>query len=171
MSGMRLVCPAGRRGEEGGRALAFQTEIRSVDVVFYRGQRVFALGWFQLAFPDCQHAPSHSEKLLFLAGVAGFVSLNLRAPEVSVGLRQMKMPFVSVPEASMDEDDDSVFPHHDVGGAGKTLLVFPVAVAALPQPTAHNHLRAGVFSPDSAHAFRPLLFGHLVGHSRSGVRV
>lgn len=29
MSGMRLVCPAGRRGEEGGRALAFQTEIGS----------------------------------------------------------------------------------------------------------------------------------------------
>ena len=73
---------------------------------------------------------------------------------------------MSVPEATVDEDDGTVFRQYNVGSAGKSLDAFTEAVAAMPQFAPDSLLRAGVFRMYLGHTFVALLRCHMVRHIR-----
>lgn len=122
----------------------------------------------EAALPDDYGVPAETGKGLVVAVVALAVALYLRAPEVDVGLGEAEVPaaFVAVPEATVDEDTGAVLAQDDVGVAGQTTVVKPVAEAAGVQPAADGHLGLGVSRTDGRHVLMPLLRGHRIHTAR-----
>ena len=110
--------------------------------------------------------PAEAAQLDAFFDVALFVAVNLLLPEFGVCLGHYKVlaALVTVPKASVDEDDCLVFAQYYVGGAGQALDVYAVAVAMGMEVTAHNQLGFGVLALDARHALVPLLFVHSVCH-------
>ena len=52
-------------------------------------QRLFALLWLQLTFPDGDAMPSHLSQLALFLLIAFLVPSNLRHPELSIRLRYL----------------------------------------------------------------------------------
>ena len=113
----------------------------------------------EAALPDDYGVPAETGKGLVVAVVALAVALYLRAPEVHVGLGEAEVAaaFVAVPEAAVDEDACAVLAQDDVGMAGQTTVVEPVAETAGVQPAAYGHLGLGVCRTDGRHVLMPLL--------------
>ena len=65
----------------------------------------------ELALPDGDAVPSHCGYLLLFLDVSLFVAVDFLFPKVDVGLGHLETVavVVSVPEASIDEDDCAVF--------------------------------------------------------------
>ena len=72
---------------------------------------------------------NHTFQGFLVACVPFLVPLDFLLPEFRVGTGYVPVGLVSVPEAAMDEDDDAVLAHHDVGRSGHTFHVLTVAVA------------------------------------------
>ena len=110
--------------------------------------------------------PSEAAQLYALFNIPMAVSFYFVFPEWSVAFGHYKISafFVSVPEATVDEDDGAVFAQHYVGGAGQALDIYAVAVAVGMQVVAHNQLGLGILSLDARHALVPLFFSHPVRH-------
>ena len=125
-------------------------EIQSVDEMLHFRQCPLPHGRLQLAFPNCHHVPAHRLERSVVFFVARPVALNLPAPEFRVRLWQMRV-LMPVPETAVDEDDDAVFAHYDVGSARQPSAVFAVAVAPGEEIAAHNHLRFRILAADMRH--------------------
>ena len=123
-------------------------------------------GWPEAALPDDYGVPAEAGEGLVVAVVALAVALYLRAPEVDVGLGEAEVAaaFVAVPEAAVDEYAGAVLAQDDVGVAGQTRMVEPVAEAAGVQPAAD--LGLGVSRTDGRHVLMPLLRGHRIHTAR-----
>ena len=119
-----------------------------------------------MSFPDDDCMPAETAQLDALFYIALAVAFYLLFPEWGVALGHYKVfaTLVTVPKASVDEDDCLVFAQYYVGGAGQAFDVYAVAVAVGVQITAHNQLRFGVLALDVRHALVPLLCGHSVCH-------
>ena len=117
-------------------------------------QRHFALLGFQLAFPQDDGVPPHQTELDALLHVALAVALNLGFPEggVCLGQDEVRAIFVAVPEASVDEDDRPIFSQYNIGRAGQTFHVHPVAESAGEEVAAHHHLGLRIAASDALHA-------------------
>ena len=101
-----------------------------------------------------------------LFDVAFLVAVDLSLPELAITLGQHEVltAFVTVPKATIDEDDCLVFAQYNVGGARQALDVYAVAVAMGVQVTSHNQFRFCILALDARHALVPLLFAHSVCH-------
>ena len=97
--------------------------------------------------------PAEAAQLDAFFDVALFVAVNLLLPEFGVCLGHYKVlaALVTVPKASVDEDDGAVFAQYYVWGAGQALDVYSVAVAMGMEVTAHNQTP----SPQSANRQLP----------------
>ena len=110
--------------------------------------------------------PAEAAQLDAFFDIALFVALYFLFPERGVALGHYKVfaAFVTVPEATVNEDDCLVLVQHYVWGAGQALDIYAVAVAVGMQVTAHNQLGLGVLALDARHALVPLFFCHLICH-------
>ena len=108
--------------------------------------------------------PSHCGYLLLFLDVSLFVAVDFLLPEVGVGLGHLEIwaVVVSMPEATVDEDDCAVFAQHDVGMTGESGMVEAIAEAAGKEILAHQYLRARSLALYCSHTAMALLFGHLV---------
>ena len=141
-------------------------QIDLVECAFKPFQRHFALLGFQLAFPQDDGVPTEQTELDALLHVALAVALNLGFPEggVCLGKYEVRAIFVAMPEASVDEDDRPIFSQHNVGRAGQTFHVYPVAESAGEEVAAHHHLGLRIAASDALHASSPLFRCQSVGH-------
>ena len=102
-----------------------------------------------------------------LFDVAFLVAVDLSLPELAIALGQHEVlaAFVTVPKATIDEDDCLVFAQYNVGGTGQALDVYAVAVAMGVQVMSHNQFWFCVLALDARHALVPLFFCHPVCHA------
>lgn len=136
-----------------------------VDEVFDGGESAGSDCRLELALPYSQYVPPHSAETVFLGFVTLLVAPYLRRPEIGIGLGQVHVFLMAMPETAVYEYDDSVFTQHYIGRPRQTLDMLAVAVATRPQPPPHYHLRLGILALDAAHAARPLLLGHHISHN------
>ena len=117
-----------------------------------------------LTFPYGDAVPSHCGYLALFVDVALFVAVDFLLPEVGVCLGHLEVwaVVVSMPEATVDEDDCAVFAQHDVGMTGESGMVEAIAEAAGKEILAHQYLRARSLALYCRHAAMALLLGHLV---------
>lgn len=88
----------------------------------------------EFAFPDDDDGPGEGVEALGVEFVAGDVAGHFLTPELLVGLGNgvLGATSVAVPEASVDEDDGAVLGQDEIGGAGESAVIEPVAVAPSP---------------------------------------
>lgn len=105
------------------------------------------------------------------------VPLQLRQPEFQSALRQASQfagfRSVSVPKAPMHEDDLASACKNQVRLARKGGAVQPIPESHRVNKFPHDHLRAGILTPDSSHSLTALGGFEGVGHggrSNSGYR-
>ena len=120
----------------------------------------------EFAFPDGDDGPGEGVEALGVEFVAGDVAGHFLTPELFVGLGNgvLGATPVTVPEAAIDEDDGAVLGQHEVGGAGESAVIEPVAVATSPQFAPDGPLRTGVPGTDAGHVVGALGWGHSVRH-------
>lgn len=113
-----------------------------------------------MAFPNRDAVPSHVGQFRLLFFVALLVPLYFLFPKILVRLGQVAVfaPLVAVPEATVDEDDRSVFEHHYVGMSGQAGVVQAVTESPAEEKMPHNHLRLRPPALDCCHAAVALLF-------------
>ena len=163
--GCRLRCHGEVFGV-GQTVLAYGV-VGEVDAVEGLGEGVeslLAAVGFELTFPYGDAVPSHCGYLALFVDVALFVAVDFLLPEVGVCLGHLEVwaVVVSMPEATVDEDDCAVFAQHDVGMTGESGMVEAIAEAAGKEILAHQYLRARSLALYCRHAAMALLLGHLV---------
>lgn len=84
-----------------------------------------ALGFFRLAFPDCDHTPTEAAECSRMAFVAGDISFELFAPpnRPCFGNPRVLAIAMEVPETSVHKNADSMPRENNVGIAGKIAAV------------------------------------------------
>ena len=122
-----------------------------VDVVLNLQQGLLPHGRFQLAFPHGHYPPAHPFQFRLVAFVTLLVASNLLPPILAVGMRDMPVHFMPVPEATVDENHDAILAQHDIRRARQPLHVLAVTVAARKEVTPHNPLRLRVLALDFRH--------------------
>ena len=150
-----------------GEAVVANGVVGEVDAVEGLGEGVeglLAAVGLELTLPDGNAVPSHGGYLALFFDVALLVAADFLLPEVGVGLGHLEVRavVVSMPEATVDEDDCAVFAQHDVGMAGESGMVEAIAEAAGKEILAHQYLRARSLALYCRHAAMALLLGHLV---------
>ena len=120
----------------------------------------------EFAFPDGDDGPGEGVEALGVEFVAGDVAGDFFAPECFVGLGNdvLGATAVTVPEASVDEDDGAVLGQHEVRGARETFVIEPIPVALFPQCVPDSPLRSRVPGTDAGHVVGALGWGHSVRH-------
>ena len=120
----------------------------------------------QLAFPHSDDSPSHGIERLCRQLVTLDVILNLRLPELRIGLWPRSIPAtaVSMPEAPVHEDACPVLRQHHIRTSRQLLHVDAEAESRSVEILTHKHLGPRVLGPDMRHAVVPLLGSHFVGH-------
>ena len=110
--------------------------------------------------------PSEAAQLYALFNVPMAVSFYFVFPEWSVafGHYEISAFFVSVPEATVDEDDGAVFAQHYVGGTGQTLYVYAKAVAPCVQIAPYQQFGFCILAAYARHTIVSLFFRHSVCH-------
>ena len=121
----------------------------------------------KFAFPDYNHPPSRFFQFSMLLPVTRHIPLELRRPELHVGLRHCGYfaTLVTMPEAAVNEDDRVPLGQHDVWMSGQFGGMEAVAESQGMQMAAHKHLRLRVLRPNPAHRVAALLWGYFV-HER-----
>jgi hypothetical protein len=76
-------------------------------------------------------------------------------PELGIRLWKSYV-FVSVPEASVNENANRIFPHHDVGRPWKFPDILAIAITMHEEPVTNNPFGLCVLAPYAAHVVRPL---------------
>ena len=86
------------------------------------------------ALPDDTHAPAGIPESNYCLQVSDLVAAKLLIPEVGAGLGKSEQgaPFMAVPEAAVDEDNDTPTLEHQVRPAWQTALMQPVAETRPP---------------------------------------
>lgn len=88
--------------------------------------------------------------------IASLIAFDLRDPEINVGFLKPEVltVFMSVPKATVDEDDGAVFRQDEIGLAGQGFVFRAVhreAVAEAVEHRAQGELRLCVLSSDAGH--------------------
>lgn len=113
-------------------------------------------GFFRcLMLPDAHHRPAGFAKRCVYPSIPGDVCLELRAPELRVGLRPGRVLRTAMPEAAIDVDGDPLLQEHEVGAGAQVRCrstVLAVAQPSAEQDPANRHLGVGVLAPDSFHS-------------------
>ena len=82
---------------------------------------------FDLALPNCQHPPTFGLQGFHLLLVPGLVAVELRLPELGVGLGEWQITKgAAMPVAAVDEDGQLAPRIHDVRAPRSLLPVQPV---------------------------------------------
>ena len=149
---------------DGEVVLVFGLGGLQIDLYARNGGVKVLLGEF--AFPDGDDGPGEGVEALGVEFVTGDVAGHFFTPELFIGLGNSVLGAnsVSMPEAAVDEDDGAVLGQHEVGGAGESTVIEPIAVAPEPQRVPDGPLRGGVFGVDLRHYLVSLLRGHSVRH-------
>ena len=107
------------------------------------GNRFVQNGPLQLTFPDNDDKPALGLQLAPDLLVALLVPCYLGCPEVGVSLGNCVVlaTFVSMPKATMNEDDGVVFWEDDVWGTGKMSVICSVAKPLVPESMTQLQLR------------------------------
>ena len=129
-----------------------------VDPILHLQQSLFTHGWFQLALPYRHHAPAHPFQFFFIALITGLVAFNFLLPELAVGMWDMPVHLMPVPETPVHEYRHTVFAQHDVRRARQPAHVLPIAVAPAPKVTTHDEFRLRVLAADFRHDGGAFLF-------------
>jgi hypothetical protein len=118
------------------------------------------------AFPNDNDSPSIVEKRLGLPVISHHVHGELLVPERSTTLRPVcqSAAGMSVPEASMYQDDRLVPPQGDVRMARKTSNMQTKSVACCVQPPADDQFRARVGPANAGHVCTTLKCAQRVRH-------
>ena len=105
----------------------------------------------QLTLPDNDRVPAEEAELDAFLYVALFVAFYLLLSVLGIAFGQYEVfaAFVSVPKTTVDKYCGFVLPKDNVGCAGEPAHVYPVAVTARVQVTAHKHFGLGVFALDA----------------------
>lgn len=124
----------------------------------------------KLTFPDSDDIPCNRFKSLDIKQVSVPVALDLVSPEPDIGFRNCVEPaaFVTVPEASVDENDSVVSWQDNVGSAGQGADILAEAETSAEQFPADKNFRIRVFRPYMRHTFVPLLLCHFICHGCYG---
>lgn len=93
--------------------------------------------------------------------IPGNIPVELGLPELHVGLWHCRRlaPLVSMPEASIDEDDRVSLWERDVGMPQQFGRMQTEANPQSVEEMAHDHLRLRVFRPNPAHHLATLFWG------------
>lgn len=85
--------------------------------------------------------------------VSLLISCDFLLPECRIGFwhSESLAPFVSMPEAAIDKDTGAVFPHHDIGVPGQSLMIEPVPEPSCKEIFPHNEFGPGVLGMDGRH--------------------
>lgn len=126
-----------------------------------RINQFFAITTSEATLPDRGSSPACRAKRSHVPGIARDILRELGGPEVGPrrGRRRIGAAAVAVPEATMNLDNGSPSRKHEVRFAGKVPSMDPETEPSCVEPASEQHLRTGVFSPDSGH------------HSRAGILV
>ena len=154
-----------KRVEESSPLILQRDEVESAQQAIERDLSLLRL---ELTLPYLDGVPPHCLQAQACRMVALAIVFNLIRPIVHIGLRQAihTASFMSMPEASVDEDAGVQTGDDDVGSARKRTSMYAVAKTMAEQEPAHNHLWPSVSRLYLAHAPAALFGGHLVCHSR-----
>ena len=124
-----------------------------------------------LALPHNQALPPHSLQCTQGSSVASACCLELSIPvfDASAGSRSPATSFVTVPEASVNEDNLAPASEHDVRAARKIARVEAKSITVAMQKTAEAQLRASMLAANSRHQCASLRGGQRVGAHRNEI--
>ena len=124
--------------------------------------------FLQFALPHDDDAPAFRFQLAPHFLVPLLVPAHLRRPELRVGLgnRIILAPFVSMPEASVDENGRPVSRQDDIRAPRQPLVVDAIAESQPPKGITQTQLRLGGGGVDLRHDVVSLFGGEDVGHAR-----
>lgn len=149
--------------------LSFRYSLGSVLNDFFRhaGDSVFEGGFLELAFPDDYDRPAFGLQFAPDFLVTLLVSGHFCRPEVGVcfGNCVELAGFVTMPEASVDEDNRAVFWKHNIWRTREAPVIHPVAEAFLPEGMAQPQLRLCGSGVDGGHIAMALGGGKGVRHN------
>lgn len=120
-----------------------------------------------VAFPYTYHFPSGKTEINNVGIVTGYVHGYLMTPEVNICFRQPVIfaTLMTMPEATIDENNRLVFLKHNVRRAGQFGIIDTIAQTSGEKILPHNHFRLSILSLDSSHAVATLLRCHHICHS------
>ena len=122
--------------------------------------------FLQFALPYDDDAPAFRFQLPPHFLVPLLVPAHLRCPELRVrlGNRIVLAPFVSMPEAPVDENDRPVSRQDDIRASRQPLVVDAIAESQPPKGITQTQLRLGGGGVDLRHDVVSLFGGEDVGH-------
>lgn len=126
------------------------------------------LRFTQAALPEFYHEPSGLEQCLPVSPVSSDVFQKLCIPEFGSGGRRRCVPatFVTMPEATMNKDADTIFRQYDIGFSRQLSGVQSKPKPLRMQGFPHFDLRLGVFCPYRRHVAGASSGGlQVIGHS------
>jgi hypothetical protein len=124
---------------------------------------------FQLALPDCEHAPAEFSKLTRLAGIARDSRGAFETPKLGVGRRHHSPVFalVGMPKASVHENDFSSVSKHQIRPPWEVTPMKAVPKSRRVQCAPQHEFRFRVFSANVAHIEPPLRDRKNVNHGET----
>ena len=128
--------------------------------VFNCQKRLFKKFLFRFAFPECDNLPSICNQLCFRFTIICSICLNLIKPPFSTGLRNYVIPasFMSMPEATMYEDNSFIFWEYNIRLSGKVFYMKAVPETLAVQKPPNQQFRFGILTTDPGHVVRPGFF-------------
>ena len=91
---------------------------------------------------------AHCGKLVLLFFITSAVTFYLGSPKLRVAFwyHIVFAAFMSMPKATVDENDRAVFAQDNVGMTRQTRVVQPIAIPSAEQELPHRNLRLGALS-------------------------
>ena len=122
-------------------------------------------GFLQFALPHDDDAPTFRFQLPPHFLISLLVPAHLRRPKfrIRLGNRIVLAPFVSMPEAAVNENDCSVSWQDDVRAPRQPLIIHAIAEPQSPESKTNTQLRLGGGGVDLRHHVMTLLGGEDVG--------
>jgi hypothetical protein len=98
---------------------------------------------FQGTFPDVENAPSLLAKGIIRLAIAGAVALDFLLPAINVGTGKAETGtvFMSVPEATLNENDSTVLGQNQIRFPRQIFVVEPKAETKPMKPLSDPQLR------------------------------
>ena len=129
-----------------------------LQISLYAVYRGFAALLCKSAFPNCNDGPGKRVEALGIEFVTGNVAGNLFSPELCIRLWLdiLGTPAMTMPKATVDEDDGAALGKHQVRLSRKPLVIQPVTITPMPQLLPHHPLRRRIPGTDAGHVVRPL---------------
>ena len=87
----------------------------------------------QGVFPDSQYPPASSLEFVVCIAIPSPVPSDLKLPIFAVPLRHAQMPWTAVPEATVNEDGETLAAEHKVRLSRKSLMAAPAGDSVAPE--------------------------------------